>query len=164
MIINGLFNYITLCMHFTKKSILLLFSVIFLTASAFSVNLSHADNKNFCLSAPSAQAADLWGDQEGMDKIGGKFGETGNSSTDIREIIAEIIKTLLEFLAIIFVVLIIIAGFKWMTSGGNQDQIKEAKGQLSRAIIGLIIILSAYAITYLVFEILIKATTGQVWT
>jgi hypothetical protein len=164
MIINGLFNYITLCMHFTKKSILLLFSILFLSIPVFSVNLLSAQNKDACLSVPSAQAADLWRDQEGMDSIGRKFGEGGGSSTDIREIIAEIIKTLLEFLAIIFVVLIIIAGFKWMTSGGNENQIKEAKGQLSRAIIGLIIILSAYAITYLVFEILIKATTGQVWT
>jgi hypothetical protein len=35
----------------------------------------------------------------------------------------------------------------WMTSGGNEERVKKAKQILIAAIIGLVIILSAYAIT-----------------
>ena len=39
-----------------------------------------------------------------------------------------IIRGVLTLLAVIFITLIIIGGFKWMTSQGNTEQIKEAKG------------------------------------
>jgi hypothetical protein len=44
-------------------------------------------------------------------------------------------------------ILIIYAGFLWMTSGGNEKHTEQAKNILTSAIIGLIIVLSAYAIT-----------------
>jgi len=39
------------------------------------------------------------------------------------------------------------AGLMWMTAGGNEDRIKKARQILIAAIIGLVIVLSAYAIT-----------------
>ena len=60
------------------------------------------------------------------------------------------ISVFLSFLGIIFLILILYAGFLWMTSGGNEEQITKAKGMLKNSIIGLAIIISAYAITYFV--------------
>lgn len=47
----------------------------------------------------------------------------------------------------IFFVLVVYAGLMWMTSAGNEESSTKAKKILTAAIIGLIIVLSAYAIT-----------------
>jgi hypothetical protein len=98
------------------------------------------------------------------DPLGLSFGaETGLPDTDIRISIANIIQTLLGLLGLIAVVLILYAGFTWMTSGGNDEKIGKAKKTLISAVIGLVIILSAYAITTFVIEQLYGATTGQIY-
>jgi len=69
-------------------------------------------------------------------------------------LLAVIIQTALSFLSAIFLILIIIAGFRWMTAGGNEEQVKKATGTIRMAIIGLVIVLAAYAITYFVFNVM----------
>jgi type IV secretory pathway VirB2 component (pilin) len=95
------------------------------------------------------------------DPLGLNFGaQTGLSDTDIRVTIGNIIQTLLGLLGLIAVILILYAGFTWMTSGGNDEKIGQAKKTLISAVIGLAIILSAYAITSFVVGSLYEATTG----
>jgi|GEM_PF-621177 len=84
----------------------------------------------------------------------------GLPSTDIRTIVANIIRVFLGLLGIIALVLMIYAGFEWMTSGGSEEKIAQAKKILSNATIGLIIILSAYSIVSFVISRLLSATTG----
>jgi len=69
-------------------------------------------------------------------------------------VVATVIEAFLGFLGIIFVIQMIYAGFSWMTAAGNDDQVKKATALIRRSIIGLIIIVSAYAITYTVFNLL----------
>ncbi len=113
-------------------------------------------------------ATNLWDMQEGMGndgQIGTKafnVTESDLKDQDIRLVAARLIKVFLEFLGIILVILILSAGYKWMTSAGNEDKIREAKKQLEAAIIGLIIILAAYSITQLVVCKLTEATTGLI--
>ncbi len=78
----------------------------------------------------------------------------GLASTDIRVIIAQIIRVALSFLGIIFLVIVLYAGFQWMISGGNEQKIASAKGLLINGVIGLAIILSAYGITLFVMRML----------
>jgi len=61
--------------------------------------------------------------------------------------IANSIQVLLELLGIIFIVLIIYAGYTWMLARGNEADAQKAKDTITRAIIGLAIVLGAYAIT-----------------
>ena len=75
------------------------------------------------------------------------YGEPQN----LAEIIGALVGAFLSLLGVIFVILIIYGGFIWMTSGGNETKVIKAKHTLQRAIVGLIIILSAYAITAFVF-------------
>lgn len=58
-----------------------------------------------------------------------------------------IIGAVLSFIGVIFMALIILGGFQWMTARGNDQQVEKAKNLIIQSIIGLIIILSAYAIT-----------------
>ena len=58
-----------------------------------------------------------------------------------------IIGSILSFIGVIFMVLIIYGGILWMTAMGNDQKVEKAKSLIIQSIIGLIIILSAYAIT-----------------
>ena len=69
-----------------------------------------------------------------------------NLQADITLVIASIIKALLGLVGIIFVTLFIYAGFTYMTSGGVEEKITKAKKLMKNAVIGLVIIMTAYAI------------------
>jgi len=47
----------------------------------------------------------------------------------------------------------------WMSAGGNEDQVKKAKQWLKNAVIGLALILAAYAIADFAVSYLFAATT-----
>lgn len=70
----------------------------------------------------------------------------------LAQIIQSAISAFLGLLGIIFIVLIIYSGFNWMTAAGDEEKVTLAKNTLIRAVIGLIIIISAYSITYFVFS------------
>ena len=67
-------------------------------------------------------------------------------STDLKTIIADVINIALGFLGIIAVIIILFAGFKWMTAAGNEEQVSSAKKMIVQAVIGLAIIFLAWAI------------------
>ncbi len=54
----------------------------------------------------------------------------------------------------------IYAGFLYMTSQGNMEQLKKARGMMVNAAIGLIIIFASYAITTFVVNSALQATIG----
>ena len=87
--------------------------------------------------------------------------ETGLGDEDIRDTISRIINVALGLLGIVAVVIILAGGFKWMTAGGNEEKVTEARKLIFSGIIGLAIILSAYAIARFVLEQLYIATTGE---
>jgi Zn-dependent protease with chaperone function len=79
-------------------------------------------------------------------------------SGDVRQTAARIINVALGFLGIIAVVIVLLGGFKWMIAGGNDEKTNEAKKLIVSGIIGLAIILSAWAITSFVISRLVTAT------
>ena len=83
----------------------------------------------------------------------------GLGTTDIRVMVARIIRTALGLLGIVALVLMLYAGFVWMTAGGDDEKISQAKKILLNSVIGLAIILSSYAITSFVISSLVAATT-----
>jgi hypothetical protein len=88
-------------------------------------------------------------------------------SGDLSGTIAAVIKAVLALVGTIFLVLTIYAGILWMTASGNEDQITKAVGIIKASIVGLIVIMSAYAITSFVTSKLVgvagtsNQTTGQ---
>lgn len=85
---------------------------------------------------------------------------TGLGTKDVRQTIATIIRTAMGLLGIVAVVIILVGGFEWMTAGGNEDKTKEAKKRIMYGVIGLAIILSAYAIAQFVVSSLVNATVS----
>src|SRR3989344_9681189 len=76
----------------------------------------------------------------------------GLGTQDIRTTIASIINVAMGLLGIVAVVIILLGGFKWMTAAGNEEKVDKAKKMIFAGIIGLAIILSAYAISRFVIE------------
>ena len=68
--------------------------------------------------------------------------------------IGGIIKIGLGFLGIIFFLLVLYAGFTWMTSMGNPEKVETAKGVIEGAAIGLIVVIASYAIATFLFNAL----------
>jgi len=76
------------------------------------------------------------------------------------ETVSQIINVLLGLLGVVAVVIILMGGFKWMTAAGNEEKVGEAKKLLGAGIVGLVIILSAFAIASFVISNLATATGG----
>lgn len=79
-------------------------------------------------------------------------------------IIAQIINIILGFVGIVFVVLVTYAGFMYLTAGGEEEKAKKAMTLLSQAVIGLVITLAAWSISYFVVVSISGAVTSQVPT
>lgn len=75
-------------------------------------------------------------------------------ASDLVQIIGRLINIFLGFLGVIFLVLLLYAGFLWMTAGGDPDKVKKAQGAIKNAVIGLVIIASAWAIVNFIFNAL----------
>ena len=83
----------------------------------------------------------------------------GQSS--VYDLIGVIVKAGLSFLGIIFFGLMVYAGFIWMRAMGNTEHVTQAKNILESAVIGLVLVLAAYAIASFVFERLTGQTAGS---
>lgn len=75
---------------------------------------------------------------------------------DLPSAIGRIVGAALSFIGIIFFILMIYGGVLWMTARGNDQQVEKAKDLIVAAIIGLIIVFAAYAITAFIGESLTK--------
>ncbi|MDA3840533.1 MAG: hypothetical protein PF572_05555 [Patescibacteria group bacterium] len=107
------------------------------------------------VSAGDLTAGDLWGNAGIQTNV---QTETGLGNRDPREIAASVIRVALGFLGIIAVLIILYAGFLWMTAAGNDDKVSSAKDMMSAGVIGLIIILAAFGIATFVMNALVTAT------
>lgn len=92
-----------------------------------------------------------------------QFGKSGNCQTDQQEttdkvnnLVSQIINIFSVVVGIVAVIMIIIGGFRYITSGGDSGNVTGAKNTILYAIIGLIIVALAQ---FVVKFILSKATT-----
>lgn len=107
---------------------------------------------------PSLVAAQITGDLSNLGLNG--FANNTNLGTNIELIstIARLINIVLGFLGVLVVVGIVIGGFKRMTAAGDEGKIGEGNKLIGAGVVGLVIILAAYAITAFVVNQLIAAT------
>ena len=94
------------------------------------------------------------------DEMVGKLKKVGNNSgynleVTPPEIIGFIIGAFIDFLGLAFIILAIVAGYGWMTAGGNEEKVKKAQTTLKEAIIGLVISISVWTLWNFVFQSLI---------
>ena len=122
-----------------------------------SINFCYADDKNL------KDAFDIGGP---LQQVAGEKGAGYNiGEAKAEDMISLIITTVLTFVGVIFLVLAIYGGYIWMMARGNEQEVEKAKNTLTAAVIGLVIVIAAYAISYYVINALggaaLKAPTSD---
>jgi len=88
-----------------------------------------------------------------LDEVSqGIFKISGNPKNELLATAGLLVKTFLSLLGVIFIGLIIYAGYNWMTAGGDEAKVTKAKDTIRYAIIGLIIIIGSYSIWDFIFN------------
>ncbi|NCB20853.1 MAG: hypothetical protein EOM88_02945 [Clostridia bacterium] len=90
--------------------------------------------------------------KSGLNTAADKAGYETDNAKNIESYISGIITLVLSMLGVLFLILIIYGGFLWMTAMGNEEKAKKAKNLITDALIGLIIVLAAYAIAYFIIN------------
>lgn len=80
-------------------------------------------------------------------------------SGDLGGVISTVVGAILGVLGTVFFVLMVYAGTKWMLARGDEGEIEKAKEIIKAAVIGLVVTLAAYAITYFVGTRLVESTS-----
>ncbi len=78
-------------------------------------------------------------------------------SADVPGAIGNIVGIALSFIGVLFLGLMIYGGFYWMLARGNQQEVTKAKDLIEAAVIGLIIVMAAYAITAYIGGVLLPS-------
>lgn len=94
--------------------------------------------------APTAAAAGTFNISSKLSTVGTK---AGYGTTPIAQTLGRIINVFLSILGLVFLTYTIYAGYLYLISSGNEEKVDKAKSILRGSIIGLIIVLAAYAIT-----------------
>ncbi len=97
---------------------------------------------------------------EGLKKAATESGYTSGGTTDLPTIIGRVIGVALTLLGTLLLAYIIYGGFLWMTAGGEEKNVIKAKEMIKNAVIGLVIIVAAYAISTFVITQLKTVVEG----
>lgn len=137
-------------MFFIKKC-QFIFSGLMLVLVFFAV-------ANICLAEQSAQAQPLnlknafeIDQDKPLSSAAGEgagFDLTKNSD----QIMGFIITTVLSLVGVVFLVMAIYGGYTWMMARGNEEMVEKAKNTLTNAIIGIVVVMAAYAISYFILK------------
>lgn len=98
----------------------------------------------FLVKSGVAKAGDV---DSGLRTIRGSFDRTVFDNADnIPELIAVIVRILLLVVGAIAVLFVIVGGFQYLTSGGNEENAEKGKKTLINAVIGLVMVILAWVI------------------
>jgi large-conductance mechanosensitive channel len=112
----------------------------FITSTAItSIALASAAMPAFAQNKPGK--IDL---SQGADNLGNL------KSLQLGAIITTFIKLMVIGAAVLFFVWLVLGGIKWITSGGDKGKTEEARQQITAALVGLVVVFSAWAIAQLI--------------
>lgn len=83
----------------------------------------------------------------------------GWGTQDLKTTIMNIVNIIMGFLGIVAILIILYGGFQWMTAGGNDDKVASAKHTITAGVVGLVVVIGAYAIASFVVRSLVNATS-----
>lgn len=104
----------------------------------------------------SVLAASDYGLGAAVNATQGSLPKTVGGASNLPELAAVIVNVALSLIGILFFILMLYAGILWMKAMGNTDEVSKSKEMITQAIIGLVIIMAAYAISNFVFTSLGK--------
>jgi cbb3-type cytochrome oxidase subunit 3 len=106
--------------------------------------------------------------QINLKQQAGQFSDATNLT--VEDIVGGFLRLILVVAGLVFFFILVIGGIKWIMSGGDKAHTEGARNQITAALVGLVIVFSAWAIVELIrvffgvnlFELKIpSAVTGQ---
>ena len=100
----------------------------------------------------------VWADSYGLDKaanVGSVPTKVAGSHT-VAGVIGGVVANALALVGIVFFAILLYAGLRWMTAMGDSGVVDKSKEMIISAIIGIVVVVSAYAISNFVFTELVK--------
>ncbi len=97
---------------------------------------------------------------KGVELTGGTC-DAAAANSSVGNLIKQVINTLSVVIGVVSVIMIMIGGFKYITSNGDSNSIQSAKNTILYAIIGLVIVAVAQLIVVFVLGRVGKATGQQ---
>lgn len=83
----------------------------------------------------------------------------GTTATTIPVLVSNLVNASLGLIGVLFLVLMVFSGYQWMTSGGDPEKVIKAKTRIQNAVIGMVLVTAAFAISRFILGALIGATT-----
>ncbi len=131
-----------------KNSLLIILSSLFILFFVFNFSLANTS------AAPNLKDAFNSNLNSTAEKAAYKINPDDTDA--LADSINSMINIVLTLLGVIFIGLSVYGGFLYMTARGNEEQTKKGQSVIVQSLIGLIIVLSAYAISFFVFSFFIK--------
>jgi len=127
--------------------ILLLFPIL-----VFSEN--NPDNYEEITNSKNLQ--DSFGKGSMVENIAGESGFRIDIEDDafISSFVGTLINAVLSILGVIFIILTIISGIRWMTAAGNEEQVKKSKSAIKQSLIGLFIVVASWGFWAIILRII----------
>jgi len=125
-----------------KKKILLI--SLFLVSLSLPVVFASAQTLKDAFDTDTGNPLGDAGSQAGYEAI--------SAENSVEVMVGKVIQTFLSILGIIFLILMIYAGYNWMTAHGDEQKVTKAKETITAAIIGLVIVIGAYALAFFVIS------------
>lgn len=122
------------------KKYLVALAVIFLLLAG--LNMTQAQTTDFGLNEAS------------------NIGLPNSGITDPKMLVINIVRIILGFLGIVATIVVLYGGWLWMTSNGDPSRVEKAKKTLIAAVIGIIIIISAFGIVSFIANLVQNTLTG----
>jgi type IV secretory pathway VirB2 component (pilin) len=120
---------------------------LFFTTALLHLPRLSDDAGNLCIGAGDCSASSGGG---AVDNATGSAPSSTSLSSGLTGHIQTITDTLLLVAGAVAVIIIIVAGIRYITSTGDSARIKQSKDTLLYAIAGLVVVLLAYAIVHFV--------------
>lgn len=96
--------------------------------------------------------------EDGMKQVKDQFSTTGQvtKSQNLSQLISNVVKLILSVALAIAILFVIIGGYQYITSAGNEEKSTKGRQTLTNAIIGIIIIIFSYMIVTVIDRTLSK--------
>lgn len=137
-----------------------LFFFLIFNFSLFTFNLSSLVSPVFAQLLPKAKVRDL-GEIEGLGPLGliinqlkKGFVDVTPASNKLTLVLSAVIGLITIVAGIWFFIKILLAGFSYISSGGDKNKIQESQHTIINSLIGIVIVVGAYALTSLLGKIL----------
>ena len=95
-----------------------------------------------------------------LDGLSNSTPTTIRQNSDFSNVINNVIGTALSLIAVVFFVLVVYGGFLYMTASGNEDQAKKGRDVVIASAIGVVIIMSSYALIQFIFSAVEGGSSG----